>query len=110
MKLINLTPHELNIVKEDGTVLTVPKPESGLAIPRLHVSRQGVYAQEGIKFYLSNYGQVENLPAKVEGVTLIVSAMIRQALPERTDLVSPGNLLRNAAGSVIGCEGLDINQ
>lgn len=41
-----------------------------------------------------------------EGIYLLVSAMVREALPLRKDLVSPGQLLRDDDGNVIGCLGL----
>lgn len=38
--------------------------------------------------------------------TYLVSAMVRLAVPERTDVFSPGELLRGADGQPTGCRGL----
>jgi hypothetical protein len=42
-------------------------------------------------------------------VLLIVSGMVREALAgSRSDVASPGALVRNAAGQPVGCNGLNI--
>jgi len=50
------------------------------------------------------------LPQSEENTFYIVSVLIRQAFPERKDLVSPGKLVRNNSGEVIGCENFIVNE
>ena len=38
---------------------------------------------------------------QVSMAPLVVSALVRSALPARADIASPGELVRNAAGAVI---------
>lgn len=64
---------------------------------------------EGIDIYEVVYGEITGLPEYVEGVFYVVSAMVRQALPERKDLLSPGQLIRNEEGQPVGCLGLVRN-
>lgn len=60
-----------------------------------------------IYIYKTKYGEVTNLPEPKEGVIYIVSTLVRLASPERKDLYSPAKPVRNEAGQVIGCMGLN---
>lgn len=50
-------------------------------------------------------GTPEGLPAVEPGTTLVVSRLIVDACPERTDLVSPGEAIRDADGKIVGADG-----
>jgi hypothetical protein len=109
MKFVNLTPHVITLI--DGPTFA---PSGSVA--RVKVSRRLVCLTEvdgtdnpNIRFFAPSFGEVEGLPEKLEGVALIVSAMVRNALPDREDLISPGNLERDKDGNVIGCDGFDWN-
>lgn len=114
LQLLNLTPHEVNIVHEWGHVVTVP-PDGTVA--RVETVRGSVgcgyiYAPDGltrISVSSSRAGKVIGLPEPQEGVTIIVSAMVRMAVPERMDVFSPGELIRDGRGQPIGCKGLEGN-
>lgn len=54
-------------------------------------------------------GAVEGLPDPSTGILFIVSALVRSAVPARADVASPGDLVRDAAGAVIGCRNLVVN-
>lgn len=101
MTIINLTPHDLNI-HVDG-VVTIPA--SG-EVARVSTSVETVGDADGIPLFKTTFGEVEGLPAPREGVLLVVSAIIRAACPDRSDLWSPGKLVRDDAGRVVGCGGL----
>ena len=106
--LKNLTPHEVCIYKLNGVtpVLDVVI-EAGETIARVSCEYIKVDKKvDGIDLYRPVFGEVTGLPEYSEGVYLLVSAMVREALPLRKDLVSPGQLLRNDEGQVIGCLGL----
>lgn len=51
------------------------------------------------------YGNVTGLPAPQKDVLYIVSTLVQQACPERSDLVSPDLVERDAEGRVTGCRG-----
>lgn len=51
--------------------------------------------------------RLEELPAEEAGVALVVSALVRLAVPHRRDVFSPGELVRGTDGQPVGCRGLE---
>jgi hypothetical protein len=89
MRYVNLTPHTIVYQKGDGT--TVSFPSEGVA----RVAEKVGYllsTEDGIYVYSApTMGLTEGLPLPVEGVTYIVSGIVRNALAgQREDVVSPG--------------------
>jgi hypothetical protein len=103
--LINLTPHDIKVKTQDGFV-TIPK--SG-QIARVDVSRSATVLLNDIQIFKPTFGNVIGLPPVQDGKAYIVSAMVRGAVPDRIDVVSPGILIRDGDGNVVGCDGLDCN-
>ena len=106
MKLINCTPHALNIHHVDGILELAP---SGI-LPRLAVSREfrdPIYGPDGevITVVRSSLGAITDLPDQQDGVILITSALVADAA-KRSDVMSPGELVRDGKGVIIGCLGL----
>lgn len=106
--LKNLTPHEVCIYKLNGVTPDLDLViEAGEEVARVSCEYMKVdKTVEGVNLYRPVFGEVTGLPDYEEGVYLLVSTMVREALPLRSDLVSPGQLLRNDKGEVIGCLGL----
>lgn len=102
MNFVNLTPHALNIVQADGSVYTLP-PSGQVA--RVATTRTVVNEIDGVEIYETQFEQVEGLPERNEQDLLIVSALVAQRA-NRADVYSPGELVRNDAGQVVGCRGL----
>lgn len=102
-QFVNLTPHVVVVHKPDGTKLEF-KPDGTVA--RVEVNRGQTHEVAGIPVFGESYGDVVGLPAPVDGVGYIVSAMVRQASPMRWDVFSPGDLVRDEKGAVIGCRGI----
>ena len=98
----NLTPHAVKIVS--GETVTVIPP-SGVEA-RVSATDRLVEVVDGIPLFETSFGEVTGLPDAEDGVTLIVSALVVSAAPERTDLRSPAKLIRDFSGAVIGCAGL----
>nr|DAW83518.1 MAG TPA: hypothetical protein [Caudoviricetes sp.] len=109
--LKNLTPHEVCIYKLNGVTPDLDLViEAGEEVARVSCEYIKVDKKvDGIDLYRPVFGEVTGLPEYSEGVYLLVSAMVREALPLRSDLVSPGQLLRDDDGNVIGCLGLVVN-
>jgi hypothetical protein len=114
MKLVNLTPHTVNIFNEDGDeVLAVPP--SGLVarietiIEKVGTFRSGIpYFQTevtGAPYLIDTEGNIRGFPAGSKGEIFIVSGLFRSYF-DRPDLYQPGELLRDDDGQVIGCVGL----
>jgi hypothetical protein len=108
---INCTPHELSVYSMDGKtkVLFLQAPFSGASIPRVKAETSIVSVHGLVELTHTTYGEVSGLPPYIPGVYLVVSGMVRSALPTRLDLVSPGELVRDMMGCPIGCKGLVVN-
>ena len=78
-QFINLTPHA--VVLNDGTTY----PASGV-VARVSATYTD-FSPEGIAEV--KFGEPVGLPAPQTGVLLIVSGLLKQACPDRADLVSP---------------------
>ena len=105
MKIKNLTPHSLTIVGANGTLVV---PPSGI-VARLAVTRTELspVIVDGVLLPVSLpvMGEVKDLPVAEAGVIFVVSALVAGAV-NRSDVASPGELIRDAAGNVIGAKGL----
>jgi hypothetical protein hcinC1_00210 len=108
--MLNRTEHSVKIFNTIGieTPDMVLEQYHGEPI-RVSCESRKVDVVEGIDIYENIYGEVTGLPEFKEGVYYVVSAMVRQALPHRRDLLSPGQLIRNEQGQPIGCLGLVRN-
>ena len=105
MLLKNYTPHNVVVINE-ATKIVIPSDgiarvtETKTITPSIDVD--GVI----IETFISSFGEVENLPPQEEGVMVIVSAMVASAAKNRDDLLVPGELVRDAAGNIVGCRSL----
>ena len=106
MKIVNLTPHALSIYGEGEQVLNVP-PSGNVA--RLAVTRQHLnpVIVDGVKLPVSRptLGAIEGLPEPAANTIFVVSALVAEAA-KRPDVMSPGELIRDASGRPIGARGL----
>ena len=103
MKIVNLKPHTIKIINSEIREI----PSSGTV--RISEVSVPVGEIDGILLVKKTYGRAEGLPEPQPDTIYIVSAMVRAAYPERTDLASPGDLVRNEQGNVIGCRNLIVN-
>lgn len=105
MKIVNCTPHEINIVKEDGSILTI---EASGIVPRCTQTEAHVASINGIAVTKQVFGEVINLPEAQPGVFLVVSRLVASAAKGRKDLLVPGPMIRGEDGRPCGCRGLSI--
>jgi hypothetical protein len=109
MNFINLTPHALNIFDSQGENLVIELPPSG-SVARVSSSYQQVGEESDVPLFVTEYGDVEGLPEPASDTICIVSLLVRAALPDRIDLASPGDLIRDDQGHPVGCKGLTVNR
>ena len=109
VKLVNLCPHQVSVKHSDGTETVIP--QSGVA--RVAVSYQdagtiplGAHAVQVIK---GVYGEVTGLPDPTSDCFFVVSHMVRMALPQRKDLLSPADIIRDAQGNILACRMFEAN-
>jgi len=84
--LVNLTPHEIVVRREDGSEFRIPP--SGV-VARVTATTEPAGTLAGVPVVSTRYGEIEDLPAPRAGVQYIVSSLVRMAATGRTDLVSP---------------------
>ena len=105
MKLLNLTPHQINLVTESGHLAIDP---TGLARCQEVTISLGVLTVNGIEVPLTKktFGEIVGLPERVPGVGYIVSAVVAQEAwaQGRTDVFCPGSPVRDSEGRIIGAE------
>ena len=104
-KLVNLTPHTLNLIAADGS--TVDVPPSG-KIARVSSTSAIVAKVNGININRQTFGKVMDLPDAQNDVVFIVSRMVKDRVPDRDDVVVPGVPFRDTDGKVIGAWGLSL--
>lgn len=105
----NLTPHPLNIRALNGACVTIAPDERGaprVVYDRLPPEQVQIAGHEISVAVAGAPREIIGLPEPEEGVVLIVAKAVSDAAPNRGDLMSPGRLLRDAEGKVIGCDGL----
>jgi len=99
----NLTPHPINLVRNSET-LSIP---NGEVIPRVGMVNKSAKIIAGLVPIRSyKLTEVDNLPRQENDTYLIVSRMVAEALPNRTDLLFPDRLIRDGSGNIVGCKGL----
>lgn len=106
--IVNLTQHEIVVHQSEasGPVLTIPP--SG-AVARVHVTHSKIGTISNAPLFVEHVGEVEGLPPAAPDTVYVVSAMVRLAVPDRTDVFSPGPLVRGPDGQPVGCVGLICN-
>ena len=100
----NLTPHDINIIAEDGTIIAT-FPSEGVA----RASQQSVKVGEinGIELVSMKFGETVDLPDPEDDVMLVVSVITINAAKAQgrvtSDLLMTADPVRNEAGQIIGC-------
>jgi NAD(P)H-dependent flavin oxidoreductase YrpB (nitropropane dioxygenase family) len=111
MKVINLTPHEVKLMDDDGNVVA-SLPSEGVARARQTDEVVGEVEIEGftVPVVKTTFGEPEDLPEPTEGVVYVVSvvtANAARAIGRTTDdLLITSGPVRDADGRIIGCRQL----
>ncbi len=104
MEIVNLTPHEVKIIGDDGNVVAV-FPSAGVA----RASQHDVPAGEinSISVVKTEFGEVSGLPEPTEGVVFIVSRITVEAARAQgrttDDLLTTSGAVRDDQGRIVGC-------
>jgi hypothetical protein len=104
-KLINLCIHPVNIMTEEGMVTI---PPSGL-IARCIRHNSIVGYVNGIPLTKEVIRGVVGLPDAEDGKMFIVSKMIKDYFPYRTDLVRVGPKVTSVNGKPVACTSLNVS-
>jgi hypothetical protein len=108
----NLTPHAVDLVQGDTrTTYPVDGPAPRVTtiesydLP-IHDDVNNIYVDTVVSVLsdtITLSGTITDLPDPEPGVVLIVSRMVCEAKPQRTDLVYPEGIVRGPDGVPIGC-------
>ena len=106
VKIINLTPHKLNIVRENGSIEI--EPSGVIARCKVLAEQVGTIEVDGISIPVNKkvYGEVEGLPEKKQDTIYVVSSLVAQAVQGRDDVFVPDELVRDEEGRVVGARAL----
>jgi hypothetical protein len=107
MNIVNLTPHDIHICDADGRIVRTIHRSGNQA--RCAVSSVEVGQVDGIPLVTTQFGEVSGLPEPQSSMLYLVSLLVRQAVPHRLDVVSPGDMVRDGNGQIVGCKNLTIN-
>lgn len=106
VKIVNLTPHAINLVGQDGTQIAVFQPSGNIArctTNKTVVSTVAV-GDTTVNVNRTTFRGVTGLPDEEEGTFFIVSAIVAQAMKgDRYDLLIVDNTVRDEEGQIIGC-------
>ena len=109
MKIVNLTPHPLNLMPQgpEGPVVTIP-PSGQVA--RCATSRVQVdtITVDGVAVPVNRaqFGEVSGLPDPQPDTIFVVSALVAQAVPNRADVFIVDDAVRDEQGRIIGAKAL----
>lgn len=108
MKLVNKTPHAINIRTMTGQVLVLPPDPDPI---RLEETRERAYilgsdSVAPVEVLHITYGTSQALPPVEQDTYYIVSQLVARAYPQRTDFLTPGPAVRDEQGTIVGCRGL----
>ena len=106
MNLVNLTPHALTL-RADGTDHVLPPSGTVARVSSIPGALENVSGVPVPVASATIFGDIEGLPAPVDGTLFIVSAMVLSALRgSRPDVVGPGtgpadNAVRDDKGRIV---------
>lgn len=102
--IINTTPHNVNICNNGKVVNTFLKSNNPI---RLNSVSNKIGDINGIPVNSVTFGSVD-LPSFQEGTYYIVSSLVKNAFPDRSDLIVPHDLVRDGDGNIIGCKSFSV--
>lgn len=106
MEFVNLTPHNVNIQKMDGTWVIFPSRGCARVVTKFCNKAEF----EGFRIVTTSYEHVEGLPPSREDVCYIVSTIVANIAKQlgRKDVVTPADFVRDESGNVIGCKAFSL--
>ena len=103
-ELVNMTPHAITMIDENNHDNVLLNIEPTGEMIRLAEEVEQVSTINGFKLNKHTFGSA-NLPPKKDKTLFIVSALVANAHPERTDFIMVSKAVRNDEGRIIGCTG-----
>jgi hypothetical protein len=99
----NLTPHAVRILDHENNILRTFVREG---LVRLKVDVTHSIPIDGVRTTVTVFGEPEGLPERMDGFFYIVSQLVKNACPDRDDLLVPAEVVRDGYGKILGCRSL----
>ncbi len=104
MEIINMTPHEVNLVSSNGEVFQLFESQGIARAVQSRVEVGSIVVLGNVVAINSNtFGELTGLPDEQEGVFYIVSALAAKAAPSRKDLLLVDDTVRDESNRIVGC-------
>lgn len=114
-QMVNLTPHDVNFVDQDGKILVTIPASGTVARVSTKSTEVGGIMMDGditVPIHGVEYGEVIGLPPYDENkaVYYLVSGMVAAAIPygTRRDICIPDDFVRDEGGRIIGARGVRL--
>lgn len=106
MKIINLTPHALNLLV-DGKEIVVP-PSGTVARAATIRQQVGTINVDGVDVPVNKtvFGDIDGLPDPQPDTIYVVSMLVAQAVPDRDDVFIVDDTVRDDQGRIVGAKAL----
>lgn len=103
-KIVNLTPHVLTI--RTATDSLTFEPSGSVARVEMNELHLDTVMKDGVEIPVvaQQAGEVIGLPEPEEGCYFVVSRVVADNCPQRTDLLFPTHLIRDSEGSIIAAQ------
>jgi hypothetical protein len=112
VELTNLTPHSIDVVAADDSLIITLPPAEKPARCQESTQSSGAFAMGDrnavVPLVSLAFGEVDGLPDPKPRTHYVVSRTVANAVPERTDLVVPYDIVRDPTGQVVGCRALAV--
>ena len=105
MNIVNLTPHDINIVDKRGGKVADFKGSGIDGSARVSTDTKQIGDINGVPLFDVVFGDVTGLPDAIDGTMFIVSGMVKSARPDRKDLLIVANTVRDDKNRIIGALG-----
>lgn len=107
MKVINLTPHNVDICDEDGNIIKTYEASGQIA--RLAQRAEVVEYIDGVPVKVSRDRRITGLPDPRKDVTYIVSNIVLNECRHRKDLIAPATKFYDG-NRLVGCTSFMSNR
>lgn len=105
MNVINMTPHSIHIVSPEGGRIR-EYPASGSTIRLTSETVPDGTLPDGTPITKTVFGKSVGLPDERPDTVYLVSQLVKNACPDRKDLLVPAEVVRDADGNIVGCKSL----
>ena len=105
-RFINLTPHNISIITEEGEKLDVPASGRVARVSTSEAEENALPSEAGlIRVFAVAYGEVEGLPGPQADAVYLVSRLVLDAVDDREDVFAPDTgptAVRDQDGRITG--------